>query len=84
DLDFGGRDVDPGFEQWKAWAELQRLGASELKEDLPIPDVGAAWHGLVRDQDPRTGYRAYEACTMVSLRKSLRRGSVWLHHSLSF
>ncbi len=84
DLDFGGRDGDPGFEQWKAWAELQRLGASELKEDLPIPDVGAAWHGLVRDQDPRTGYRAYEACTMVSLRKSLRRGSVWLHHSLSF
>jgi hypothetical protein len=52
DLDFGGRDGDPGFEQWKAWAELQRHGATEMKEDVPLPDVGAAWHGLVRDLDP--------------------------------
>jgi hypothetical protein len=84
DLDFGGRSGDPGFEQWKAWAELQRQGATEIKEDVPLPDVGAAWHGLVRDLDPRSGYRAYEACTMMSPRKSLRRGSVWLDHSLSF
>jgi TnpA family transposase len=84
DLDFGGRISDPGFEQWKAWAELQRQGATEIKEDVPLPDVGAAWHGLVRDLDPRSGYRANEACTMMSMRKSLRRGSVWLDHSLSF
>ena len=84
DLEFGGREGDPGFEQWKAWAELQRVGATEMKEDVALPDVGAAWHGLVRDLDPRSGYRAYEACTMMSLRKSLRRGSVWLDHSLSF
>lgn len=84
DLEFGGREGDPGFEQWKAWAELQRHGATEIKQDTPLPDVGAAWHGLVRDLDPRSGYRAYEACTMMSLRKSLRRGSVWLDHSLSF
>ena len=84
DLEFGGREGDPGFEQWKAWANLQRQGASEIKEGVPLPDVGAAWYGLVRDLDPRSGYRAYEACTMMSLRKSLRRGSVWLDHSLSF
>jgi len=84
DLEFGGREGDPGFEQWKAWADLQRRGASEIKEEVPLPDVGAAWYGLVRDLDPRSGYRAYEACTMMSLRKSLRRGSVWLDHSLSF
>ncbi|MBL8304494.1 MAG: Tn3 family transposase, partial [Ideonella sp.] len=84
DLDFGGRAGDPGFEQWKTWADLQRQGVSELKEGVSIPDVGAAWHGMVRDLDPRSGFRAYEACTMMSLRKSLRRGSVWLDHSLSF
>jgi hypothetical protein len=84
DLDFGGRPGDPGFEQWKSWTDLQRQGVTELKEDVPLPDVGAAWHGLVRDLDPRSGFRAYEACTMMSLRKSLRRGSVWLDHSLSF
>ena len=84
DLDFGGRPGDPGFEQWKSWADLQRHGVTELKDGVPLPDVGAAWHGLVRDLDPRSGFRAYEACTMMSLRKSMRRGSVWLDHSLSF
>ena len=84
DLDFGGRSGDPGFEQWKSWTDLQRQGVTELKEGVPLPDVGAAWHGLVRDLDPRSGFRAFEACTMMSLRKSLRRGSVWLAHSLSF
>jgi hypothetical protein len=84
DLDFGGRPGDPGFEQWKSWTDLQRKGVTELKEGVPLPDVGAAWHGLVRDLDPRSGFRAFEACTMMSLRKSLRRGSVWLDHSLSF
>ncbi len=31
-----------------------------------------------------TPVRVFEACTMMSLRTSLRRGSVWLDHSLSF
>lgn len=76
------------------WAHLGRLPRSVrslispsipvLKEGVPLPDVGAAWHSLVRDLDPRSGYRAYAARTMMSLRKSLRPGSVWLDHSLSF
>ncbi|MBS0454250.1 MAG: Tn3 family transposase [Proteobacteria bacterium] len=84
DLDFNGCDGDAGFEQWKAWQELQRRGAVELEEDTQLPDVGAAWHGLVHDLDPRSGFRAFEASTMMSLRKSLRRGSVWIDHSLSY
>ena len=84
DLDFGGCSGDPGFEQWKAWADLQRQGAIDLKEGVSLTDVGAAWHSLVRDLDTRSWFRAFEACTMVSLRKSLRRGGGWLHHSLSF
>lgn len=83
-LDFGGRPGDPGFEQWQVWKQLHSERATELSPEVPLPDVGAAWHALVRDLDPRSGYRAYEACTMLSLRKSLRRGSVWLDHSLSF
>ncbi|MGL4314991.1 MAG: DUF4158 domain-containing protein, partial [Pseudomonas sp.] len=58
DLDFGGRSGDPGFEQWKSWTDLQRQGVTELKEGVPLPDVGTAWHGLVRDLDPRSGFRA--------------------------
>jgi hypothetical protein len=84
DLEFAGRDRDPGFQQWRTWIELHVHGVVELKEDTPLPDVGAAWHGLVHDLDPRSGFRAFEACTMMSLRKSLRRGSVWIDHSFSY
>ena len=84
DLEFGGRAGDAGLEQWKAWTDLQRQGVFELEAGASLPDVGAAWHGLVRDLDSRSGFRAFEACTMMSLRKSLRRGSVWIDHSLSF
>ena len=83
DPGFGGRPGDPGFEQWKSWPDLQREGVTELEEGVPLPDVGAAWHGRVRDLDPRSGFRAFEACTMLPLRKRPRRGSVWLDHSLS-
>ena len=84
DLKFGGRDGDAGFEHWKAWAALHRRGAVELTQGAPLPDVGAPWHDLVHDLDPRSGFRAFEACTVMSLRKSLRRGSVWIDHSLSY
>ncbi|MDR6539703.1 hypothetical protein [Variovorax soli] len=84
DLAFGGRKGDPGFEQWKAWKALQGGSAADLPEGVQLPKVCAAWHGLVHDLDPRAGLRALEACTMMSLRKSLRRGSVWIDHSLSY
>ena len=84
DLEFGGRAGDAALEQWRAWIGLQRRGVVELEPGAPFPDVGAAWHGLVHDLDPRSGFRAFEACTMMSVRKSLRRGSLWIDHSLSF
>jgi hypothetical protein len=84
DLDFGGRADDPGFEQLTAWRAMQGFKATQLPTDLALPDVGAAWHDLVHDVDPRFGLRAFAACTMMSLRKSLRNGRVWIDHSVSF
>ncbi|CAN7752460.1 Tn3 family transposase [Variovorax sp. LjRoot84] len=84
DLDFGGLAADPGFEQLSAWRELQAAKAAELPGDFALPDVGVAWHDLVYDVDPRFGLHAFAACTMMSLRKSLRNGRVWIDHSLSF
>ena len=60
------------------------MKAHELPGDFALPDVSAAWHDLVRDVDPRFGMHAFAACTMMSLRKSLRNGRVWIDHSLSF
>ncbi|MEJ8852263.1 DUF4158 domain-containing protein [Variovorax rhizosphaerae] len=83
-LEFGGHATDPAFEQLAAWRQLRATNATELPGDLELPDVGAAWHDLVHDVDLRAGLHAFAACTMMSLRKSLRNGRVWVDHSMSF
>ena len=83
-LEFGGRAQDRGFEQLQAWRQLQAGKASELPREFAVPDVGAAWHDLVHDVDSRFGLKAFAACTMMSLRRSLRNGRVWIDHSLSY
>jgi len=84
DLDFGGRPNDAGFKYWTAWCELHDGKATGFPEDYKVPEVGAPWHDLVHDTDRKRGFRAFEACTMMSMRKSLRSGSAWIDHSLSF
>jgi TnpA family transposase len=85
DLDFQGTPNDAGFVQWRAWRNLrQRAGELAPRE---LPDVGPAWRDLVNDPDPadpRASWRAFEASTMLAVRRSLRRGSLWIDHSLSF
>jgi len=88
DLDLAGAPQDRGFAQWQAWSMLQEtlaIGATEaFGSAVPIPPVGAAWSPLVHDLDPKSGYRAFEACALMSLRRGLRRGSVWIDHSIAF
>jgi len=84
DIEFAGASGDPGHDQWQAWQRLQALGAKEIPQDFELPPVGAAWNTIVSDLDPQSRYRAFEASTMMALRKSLRRGSAWVNHSISF
>lgn len=84
DLNFGGRDNDAGFRQWQAWRELHETKASAFPDGFTIPEVGSPWRELVHDADRKRGLKAFAACTMLSLRKGLRGGRVWLDHSLSF
>lgn len=84
DLEFSGRKGDPGFEQWQAWSLLQALNAKEIPKDFDLPPVGAAWSATVGDLDPQSRYRAFEASTMMALRRSLRRSSAWVNHSIAF
>ena len=53
-------------------------------QDFELPPVGAAWNTIVNDLDPQSRYRAFEASTMMALRKNLRRGSAWVNHSIGF
>lgn len=84
DIEFAGAVGDPGCEQWQAWRRLQASGLKEIPPEFDLPSVGAAWNMIVSDLDPQARYRAFEASTMMSLRKSLRRGSTWVGHSISF
>lgn len=83
-LEFGGREDDPGFANLKSWRDLQTRKLNALPENFTETGVGTAWHDLVHDPDPKRGYQAFAACTMMSLRNSLRRGSVWIDHSMRF
>ncbi|WP_157270902.1 Tn3 family transposase, partial [Azohydromonas aeria] len=83
-LEFQGGPKDAGFAQWQAWTALRaRPGHKDVGRD-ELPDVGAAWSSLVHNPDRKAGWWAFEASTMLALRRSLRRGSVWIDHSLSF
>ncbi|MEO7056911.1 MAG: Tn3 family transposase [Caldimonas sp.] len=84
DIDFGGTPGDTGREQWQAWIKLQALNTNEVPTGFELPPVGAAWNAIVSALDPRSRYRAFEASTMMALRKSLRRGSAWVSHSITF
>ena len=84
DLGFGGEPEDAGVSQWTAWRNLQHLHHTKLPAGFPIPEVGTAWNDLVHDPDSKRGLQAFAACTMMSLRKSLRSGKAWIDHSLSF
>jgi hypothetical protein len=84
DIEFAGTPGDSGHEQWQAWSRLQALSTKEVPQDFELPPVGAAWTAIVSDLDPQSRYRAFEASTMMALRKSLRRGSAWVNHSIAF
>jgi TnpA family transposase len=84
DLDFQGQATDAGFVQWQAWRGLRQRNADERVAPGALPDVGPAWQPLVIKSDPKVAWQAFEASTMMALRRSVRRGSVWVDHSMSF
>ncbi|MEO7324962.1 MAG: Tn3 family transposase [Dokdonella sp.] len=83
DLDFQGRPKDPAIKQLEVWRELRDKGIRELPRDIDVP-VSDIWRDLVNDDDRKRALRALEASAALSLRRGLRRGSVWIDHSLTF
>lgn len=67
-------------------AKLKGFYAGKVTE-LPAGQefaAGKAWSDLVNDPDRKRAFQALEASTMMGLRKGLRRGSVWVAHSMSY
>lgn len=83
DLDFQGRTNDNSLKLLNSLREIYAGKLNELPGDQAYP-VDKPWQELVNDPDRGRALKALEACAMVGLRKSLRRGSVWIDHSFSY
>ena len=82
ELELSGREAEPSLRQLELLGTLHDRGATELPADCEVP-VSASWRDLV-GKDRVRAMRALEASAITGLRKGLRRGSVWISHSLSF
>jgi TnpA family transposase len=83
ELGFVGREAEPSLRQFELIGTLHDSGAIEVPPDSDVP-VSAAWRDLIKGDDRVRALRALEASAITGLRKGLRRGSVWINHSLSF
>ena len=84
DIEFAGAPDDPGHDQWQAWQRLQGSAPRRSRRTSNCHRWAAVWNAVVSDLDTLSRYRPFEASTMMALRKSLRRGSAWANHSISF
>lgn len=82
-LDLKGRANDPCLKHLGSLREMYADKVTELPCDQTF-QVEKPWRDLVNGTDRKRALRALEACTMMGLRKSLRRGSVWVDHSFSY
>ncbi|MBB0179440.1 MULTISPECIES: Tn3 family transposase [Ralstonia] len=83
ELEFASNGNDPAMRQLEFIGSLHDQGATELPPDCNVP-VSVSWRDLVDGEDRKCALRAMEASAIMGLRKGLRRGTVWISHSLSF
>lgn len=81
ELEFSVWDTEPSLQQLELIARLHDSGATELPIDHGVP-ISAKWRALVACDDCKRALRALEATAITSWRNDLRRGSVWINHSL--
>jgi hypothetical protein len=62
---------------------LYEHNARELPTTTAI-DLGRAWRALLSGADREQAFRAFEVATLLTLRRALRNGTVWIDHSLAF
>lgn len=82
-LDFHGTDKARGFGDLSTLAIAYETGCTELPDALEL-EVTEKWREEVDGPDRKRAFRALEAATMLELRKGLRRGSIWIDHSMSY
>jgi TnpA family transposase len=83
ELPFDGRDHESSIAQWRVLQGFYDQKIAELPKQTGVA-VRRSWSSLIHGEDRAKAFRAFEASTLLSLRTSLRRGSVWIAHSEAF
>jgi TnpA family transposase len=63
---------------------LYDRGVRTLPDDATAPGLGSVWRDAISGYDRERAFRALEVAALFALRRSVRNGSVWIEHSLSF
>ena len=64
--------------------DLYTRGARTLPESTAAPGLAPVWSATIAGGDRERAFRALEVATLFALRRSVRNGSVWIEHSLTF
>lgn len=83
DLEFQGRPKEPAILQLEIVRGLQVRGETALPEGTKVP-VSGMWKTVIDGEDRERAGNALLASTALALRRGLRRGSVWVSHSLTY
>jgi TnpA family transposase len=84
DLSLQGHEQEGLLHQLRTLRELHATKANELPTDFDVSIVDSKWQSLVSDPDRARALRAFEASTMMAVRRGLRSGRLWVEHSFSF
>ena len=82
-LPFQASDTHPLLPALDRLRELYAKHITELPGDI-ICSFAPSWEIWVNGTDRRAARTAYTAATLLYLRRSLRNGSTWIDHSLSY
>ena len=81
-LDIRGSDEN-ALEAVRRLRELYARNAQSLPEG-DLPPCGSVWQELVGGEDRQRALQAFEAATLLELRRALKRGSLWIAHSAAY
>lgn len=80
-FDVRGEEDNPVLKQVKFLRDLVERKVAELPNDFDLTLTASYWHPLLLSPDRKQAMAALKACAMVSVRKAIKGGKLWLAHS---
>lgn len=83
-LELQGRADVQSLKQIDVLRDLRARGVKELPQDFDMSIADPVWHDLLHDSNRVKALSALRACALMSVRKDLRGGRLWIDHSLDY